>query len=93
MHRLFLLLLFAMVAPANAVVRTATLDVKGMTCATCPLTVRQVLIKAAGVKEARVDFRNASAKVVFDDAATSIERLADAVTQAGFPTVPGKTNP
>ena len=93
MRRLFLLLLFALVAPANAVVRTATLDVMGMTCASCRLTVRQVLIKAPGVKEARVDFRNARAELVFDDAATSIERLADAVTQAGFPTLPRKTNP
>lgn len=86
-------ILAAAFAPAHAKNRTATLDVKGMTCASCPLTVRQVLLKSLGVSEAKVDFRNAAATVTFDDAATSIERLANAVTEAGFPAVQRKAAP
>lgn len=62
--------LFAALPAAQAATRTATLDVKGITCSTCPLTVRQVLLKSPGVKDAKVDGKNHAA-VTFDDAATS----------------------
>lgn len=78
---------------AHAATRTATLDVKGMTCSTCPLTVRQVLLKSPGVSQAKVDLKKAAATVTFDDTATNAERLANAVTEAGFPSVPRKTAP
>jgi mercuric ion binding protein len=85
--------LAAAFVPAHAVDRTATLDVKGMTCAICPLTVRQVLLESTGVSQAKVDLKNAAATVTFDDAATSIERLANAVTEAGFPSALRKSVP
>lgn len=71
-------------ASACAAERSAVLDIKGMTCSTCPLTVRQVLRKAPGVRDAKVDLAKARAEVTFDDAVTTIERLAGAVTEAGF---------
>lgn len=78
---------------AHAATRTATLDVKGMTCSTCPLTVRQVLLKSPGVSDAKVNLKNAAATVTFDDATTSAERLANIVTEAGFPAAQRKATP
>lgn len=96
-HLFFCLVAIAMLPAAlpsaQAATRTAMLDVKGMTCSTCPLTVRQVLLKSPGVSQAKVDLKNAAATVTFDDTTTSVERLANAVTEAGFPSVQRKTAP
>ena len=70
--------------------RTVTLDVKGMDCATCPLTVKAVLKKQPGVDDVKVDWKKATAQVVFEPAKVTPERLARAVTEAGFATSPRK---
>lgn len=66
--------------------RTATLEVSGMTCASCPLTVKQVLKKLPGVSEASVDYKTNTARVTFDRGKVQPEQLAKAVTDYGFPT-------
>ena len=66
--------------------RSATLEIKGMTCASCPLTVKQLLKKQPGVTEASVDYKLQIAQVKFDPDKTQPERLAKAVTDIGFPT-------
>jgi mercuric ion binding protein len=65
--------------------RTATLHVEGMTCASCPLTVKQILKKQPGVSEASVDYKSQLAKVSFDPDKVQAEQLAKAVTDFGFP--------
>lgn len=65
--------------------RTVTLDVQNMTCATCPLTVQQVLKRQAGVATAKAEMKSASAMVTFDPAKNTAEGLARAVTEAGYP--------
>ena len=65
---------------------SATLEVKGMTCASCPLTVKQLLKKQPGVTEASVDYKLQIARIAFDPDKTQPERLAKAVTDIGFPT-------
>lgn len=67
-------------------IRTATLDVKGMTCASFPLTVKQVLKKQSGVSEASVDYKTQVAQVKFDPDKVLPEQLARAVTDLGLPT-------
>jgi mercuric ion binding protein len=81
-------LLFAIALPAVAggAAQTATLDVRNMTCASCPITVRQVLRRQPGVTGAKVDLRSHSAEVKFDPAKAQPEQLAKAVSEAGFPT-------
>ena len=64
---------------------SVTLDVKGMDCATCPITVRTVLKKQPGVTDVKVDFKKATAEITFDSGKVSRERLAQVVTEAGFP--------
>ena len=64
---------------------SVTLDVKGMDCATCPITVKTVLKKQPGVTDVKVDFKKATAEITFDPDKVSREKLAQAVTEAGFP--------
>ena len=68
--------------------RTVTLDVKGMTCPTCPVTVKVALKKQAGVDEVRMDARHNTAEITFDPAKVSPEQLAKVVTEAGYPATP-----
>ena len=69
-----------------AEIASATLEVNGMNCASCPLTVKQLLKKQPGVTEAGVDYKLQIAQVKFDSDKTQPERLAEAVSDIGFPT-------
>lgn len=62
-----------------------TLDVQGMHCSACPLTVRLALKKVAGVADAKVDFATHRALVTYDDARVSPAAIAKAATDAGYP--------
>jgi len=75
-------------APAAAAERTATLDVKNMTCALCPFTVSTAIKAVEGVVSVNVSLDEGTAKVVFDDAVTGIDTLARASTDAGYPASP-----
>ena len=86
MKRWLLLLLATVALSATAApTQTATLEVKNMTCATCPLTVREVLKRQPGVLDAKVDLKTESAQVTFDAARGKPEEFARAVSEAGYP--------
>ncbi len=68
--------------------QTRTLKVDKMTCATCPLTVRIAMSRVDGVTKVDVDFDSKTAIVTFDDAATTLEAVAQASTDVGFPAHP-----
>ena len=81
-----LALALASVAPlARAEPRTLQLEVKGMNCASCPLTVRLALRKTAGVIDAKVTLEPPLAIVTFEAAKTTPELLMRATTNAGYP--------
>jgi len=65
--------------------QTVTLDVKNMTCALCPITVKKALEKVAGVTSATVDFDKRTASVTFDPDKASPATLAKATSDAGYP--------
>lgn len=71
----------ASAAPPN----TVTLDVKNMSCALCPVTVRKALERVRGVTEAKVDFSQSIVLVKFDPAQVAPAALVKATTDAGFP--------
>lgn len=75
------------VAQAAEAEQTATFDVPGMTCALCPVTVRKAMEGVEGVKSVTVDFDARTATVVFDPAKTTIEAIATASANAGYPAV------
>lgn len=72
-------------SPAWAAPKTVTLTVSNMTCATCPITVKQALTKVEGVSKAAVDFDKKQAVVTFDDVKTNAAALIKATTDAGYP--------
>jgi len=75
----------ALTTPVWAAVKTVTLSVPGMTCAACPVTVRMVLSKVAGVQKVAVNFPKRQAKVTFDDTKTDVKALTEATANAGYP--------
>ncbi|BCX89838.1 periplasmic mercuric ion binding protein [Methylomarinovum tepidoasis] len=76
----------AAVAPEAArPLQQVTLTVKNMSCAMCKYTVENALKQVEGVQSAKVDMARGTAEVVFDPARVSPERLAQAVSDAGYP--------
>jgi mercuric ion binding protein len=65
--------------------RTVTLDVKNMTCAVCPITVRKALEKTPGVVGVKVDLDAKTATVTFDPDKADAAALIKATTEAGYP--------
>ena len=82
---LALLLAAGMSSIAMATVQTVTLNVPGMTCSSCPITVKKALTKVDGVQQVKASFEKREAVVTFDDAKTSVEKLSLATTNAGYP--------
>ena len=83
---LAVLALLALTASAAlAEPRSVQLDVKGMNCSTCPLTIRLALKKTAGVIDAKVTLDPPIAFVTYDDARTTPAQLTRSTTNAGFP--------
>ncbi len=85
--RRYLLLAAAMLTTAAiaAPPRTVTLQVKNMTCSTCPIAVRKALERVPGVGVASVDFEKKTATVTFDPDRVKPSALTEATTNAGFP--------
>lgn len=74
--------------PALAADRTVTLAVKNMTCVTCVPMVKKSLTQVKGVKRVAVSAKTNTAKVVYDDKATTVAALVKATTNAGYPSRP-----
>ena len=76
----FVTLASILLAPGGAALaaeRTVTLEVDNMTCASCPLIVRQALTAVPGVSRAEVSYRAGTAVVTFDDASREEDKLRD----------------
>jgi mercuric ion binding protein len=73
---------------AYAADRTVTLTVSNMYCAACPHTVKASLEAVAGVKTVVVSYKEKTAVVTYDDAATEVKALIAATTNAGYPSAP-----
>jgi mercuric ion binding protein len=76
------------VASAWASPQTVTLNVSGMTCPTCPITVKKALEKVSGVSKVEVRYEKKQVLVTFDDAKTNTGALVKATTNAGYPSQP-----
>jgi mercuric ion binding protein len=77
-----------LVGPAWTAPRTLTLSVPGMSCPTCPITVKKALMQVPGVIKVTSAFERRETTVVFDDAKVDIDALTLATREAGFPSVP-----
>ena len=72
-------------ASALAGLKTVTLSVPGMTCETCPITVKKALSRVPGVSAVEASLETKQAVVTFDDARTNVETLEHATANAGYP--------
>lgn len=81
----------ALTAPAWATPKTVTLNVSGMTCETCPITVKKALEKVPGVSKIDVLYETKQVVVTFDDSKTNTDALVKATTNAGYPSQPEQT--
>ena len=67
---------------AQAADATTTLHIEGMTCAGCETAVKMVLKKAPGVIGSEVSYEYKRARVTYDAAKTTPEKIAKAVADA-----------
>src|SRR5712692_1562005 len=81
----------ALIASVWASPKTVTLNVSGMTCAACPITVKKALEKIQGVSKVDVRYEKKQVLVTFDDAKTNADALVKATTNAGYPSQLEKT--
>lgn len=70
---------------AEAAPKTVTLAVSNMYCATCPVALKKALSRVDGVTAVDVSFDKKETTVTFDDQKATVEALAKATTDAGFP--------
>ena len=67
---------------------TAEIKVKGMTCGSCAVAVKQAQSKTKGVKSAEVSVEKALAAVVYDDSQVTGRELRQAIDKTGFKAEP-----
>jgi Cu+-exporting ATPase len=70
--------------PSATTMQTATLDIEGMTCASCASAVEKSLSRAPGVQSALVNFATEKATVQYLPGQASPATLKEAVVNAGF---------
>ncbi|MGB6121582.1 MAG: cation transporter, partial [Bacteroidota bacterium] len=71
-------------------VRSLTLPVEGMTCASCVLRVEKAIKKVEGVADAAVNLAGENVRVEFDPTRVSVGQLQDAVAGSGYTLVTPK---
>jgi mercuric ion binding protein len=68
-----------------ATTQTVVLEVKNMTCPACSITIEKALEKVQGVSGQRIDTKAGTVTVTFDGERTSVPKVAEAISNAGFP--------
>lgn len=63
---------------------TVTIDVRGMSCNHCKMTVEKALNALDGVSKATVDLGKANVTVTYDPKKVSIDDMKKAIIDAGY---------
>jgi copper chaperone len=64
--------------------KTAQLNVTGMTCGGCAASVRNALVRLPGVSAVDVSLADGRVEVRFDDSRVDAEQMREAVQGAGY---------
>ena len=64
--------------------QTALLNINGMTCMGCVTSIEKVLEKIAGVSDSDISLKKKQAKIQYDPEKTNINKLKEAIVEAGF---------
>ena len=67
---------------------TCTLDIGGMTCASCVGRIEKALLKLDGVADARVNLATEVASITYDPDLVRLDDLTGAVAKAGYSATP-----
>lgn len=67
---------------------TACFEVQGMTCATCPVTVKTAIKKLKGVTEVKTSLEEKNAIIDFDIQKTNSAEIKRAIENSGYKAVP-----
>jgi mercuric ion binding protein len=65
--------------------KIVSMHVSGMTCGTCPISVRHRAMQMKGVHSATVDLDTALATITFEDSEQTPQSIAQAITKLGYP--------
>ena len=60
------------------------LEIEGMTCGHCQMTVAKALKDVKGVEEVEVNLETSKAKILFKEGKSNESKLIDAVQKAGY---------
>ena len=71
--------------PPGSKTKTVILDVRNMTCGSCPITVRKSLERLDGVLEVKATLKPPEAIVTYDPSRISIRDMIAATTNVGYP--------
>jgi mercuric ion binding protein len=89
-HGITASLLVTVGSAAWAAPKSVTLNVPGMTCPTCPITIKKALLKQPGVTAVTVRYEKKQLEVAFDDAKTNPTTIMKSTALVGFPSQPAK---
>jgi Copper chaperone len=64
-------------------IKEVTLNVNGMTCRMCPLTIKTALKRLNGVVDANVSYENKEAKVRYEEGKVTVDEMIKAIENAG----------
>ncbi|GFZ83886.1 copper chaperone CopZ [Compostibacillus humi] len=64
--------------------QTTTLDVRGMSCGHCKMSVEGALKKLAGVSEVHVNLETGKVEVTYDEGKVTLEAMRQAVEDQGY---------
>ncbi|MDZ4660128.1 MAG: cation transporter [Pseudomonadota bacterium] len=66
----------------------ACFEVQGMTCATCPITVRAAVKKLKGINDIKASLEEKNAVVEFDSQKTNTAQIKKAIDDVGYKAIP-----
>jgi mercuric ion binding protein len=69
---------------AFAKVQEAEIQIEGMTCPLCTMTIKKNLKNKNGVIKAKVKLNTQMAKVIYDDNNITKEQLLQAISEVGY---------
>ncbi len=70
--------------PSRATEVSAEIAITGMTCSGCARAVERALLELDGVKAVKVNWKEGTVNVTYDDAAVTMKQIHTAIREAGF---------
>lgn len=66
------------------------MTIKGMSCPTCPATIRSLIMSKQGVKDAQFSYPDGNGYVIFAPSKISKEEIVQALREGGYEAIVGR---